>query len=86
MMQFAEADPTQATAIASSMMKFVTLAHSMLVNNGTGVEEWGAARWQDFALVVQWCVGTYHVTSNAHQIQGSTTTIRTGNRACFWIR
>lgn len=53
-MQFAQADSTQTQKIVNSMTKFVGLAYSMLANNGTGVEEWGAARWQDFALVVQW--------------------------------
>jgi hypothetical protein len=55
-MQFAEADPTQSDKIVTALLKFVTLAHSMLANNGQGVEEWGASRWQDFAIVVQWLV------------------------------
>jgi hypothetical protein len=59
MMQFAQADLTQTQKIVTSMMKFVTLAHSMLANNGTGVEEWGASRWQDFALVLQWFVPSF---------------------------
>lgn len=53
-MQFAEADTTQTDKIVSAMMKFVTLSNSMLKNNYTGVEEWGAARWQDYVLVLQW--------------------------------
>lgn len=40
MMQFAEAQPSQATTIVASMYKFITLANSMLHNNYTGVEEW----------------------------------------------
>jgi hypothetical protein len=54
MMQFAEADPTQTVKIVHSMMKFVVLAHSMLRHNHAGLDKWGASRWQDFALVVQW--------------------------------
>lgn len=53
-MQFAEADPSQTDKIVTAMMKFVTLSNTMLHNNYTGVEEWGAARWQDYALVLQW--------------------------------
>ncbi|KZP19801.1 hypothetical protein FIBSPDRAFT_862288 [Athelia psychrophila] len=53
-MQFAEADPTQTDKIVTSMMKFVTLTNTMLHNNYTGIEEWGAARWQDYTLVLQW--------------------------------
>lgn len=53
-MQFAEADPTQTDKIVNAMMKFVTLSNTMLHNNNAGIEEWGAARWQDYALVLQW--------------------------------
>lgn len=53
-MQFAEADPTQTAKIVTSMMKFVTLTNTMLNDNYTGIEEWGAARWQDYTLVLQW--------------------------------
>ena len=63
MMQFAEADPTQTDKIVGSMLKFVQLAHDMLANNATGLEEWGAARYQDFALVVQWCVALWAAAS-----------------------
>lgn len=55
-MQFAEADTTQTDKIVTSMMKFVTLCNSMLHDNYTGIEEWGAARWQDYVLVLQWRV------------------------------
>ncbi len=57
MMQFAEADTTQTDKIVGSMLKFVQLAHDMIANNVDGaLEDWGKARYQDFELVVQWCV------------------------------
>jgi hypothetical protein len=57
LMQFAQADSTQTQKIVTAMLKFVTLAHSML-QSGQGLNDggWGAARWQDFALVVEWYV------------------------------
>ncbi|KZV90509.1 hypothetical protein EXIGLDRAFT_740764 [Exidia glandulosa HHB12029] len=54
LMQFAEADPSQADKIVTAMHKFVALANKMLHNNGDGVDEWGAARYADFILVLQW--------------------------------
>lgn len=53
-MQYAEASPADAPRIVASMLNFTTLANSMLHDNYTGVEEWGAARWQDYTLVLQW--------------------------------
>ncbi|KAF7977986.1 hypothetical protein HWV62_1823 [Athelia sp. TMB] len=58
-MQFAEADPTQTEKIVTSMMKFVNLTNTMLKDNYTGIEEWGASRWQDYALVLQWLYDEY---------------------------
>ncbi|KAJ6628514.1 hypothetical protein B0H10DRAFT_2173316 [Mycena sp. CBHHK59/15] len=53
LMQYAEADTTQTSTIVAAMIKFVVLANSMLKDNYAGVEEWGAARWQDFVIVLE---------------------------------
>lgn len=40
------------------MLKFAQLAHDMIANDADGVEEWGAARYQEFTLVVEWYADT----------------------------
>ncbi|EJD54087.1 hypothetical protein AURDEDRAFT_157341 [Auricularia subglabra TFB-10046 SS5] len=59
MMQFAQADPSQAGKIVDSMYKFVKLANTMLHNNSEGLEEWGAARYQDFMITLEWLYDNY---------------------------
>lgn len=50
----AEADPTQADKIVSALHTFVALSDSMLQKNGTGLEQWGKARWMEFVITLQW--------------------------------
>lgn len=59
MMQYAQANATAAPTIVNSMQKFVLLVNEMLSNGGQGWEEWGQARWQDLALVVEWLIDYY---------------------------
>ena len=54
--QVVEADPTQADKVVGALHKFVALANTMLQNNGEGLEDWGKARWEEFVIVLQWCV------------------------------
>ena len=53
--QMAEADPSRTDRIVTALHKWVKLANTMIHNNGEGVEEWGASRWADLVMVLQWC-------------------------------
>ncbi|PIL24884.1 hypothetical protein GSI_12771 [Ganoderma sinense ZZ0214-1] len=57
--QMVEADPTQADKIVDALHRFVTLSDSMLQKNGTGLEEWGKARWMEFVITLQWLYDFY---------------------------
>ncbi|OZJ05495.1 hypothetical protein BZG36_01897 [Bifiguratus adelaidae] len=56
LMQYAEANATAAPTVVNTMQKFTLLVNNMLMNGGQGWEEWGQARWQDLALVVEWLI------------------------------
>jgi len=71
--QMAEAYPSQANKIVTSMHKFVALANTML-KNGTGVEEWTATRWEDFVMVLQWSA-----------LFKKSTSIKCCARSCTWF-
>lgn len=49
----AEYDTSQTTTIVTAMHKFVACANTMLAA-GTGLEEWGNARWYEFGIALQW--------------------------------
>jgi hypothetical protein len=64
-----EADPLYAPRVIPALRKFVSLAHSMLANNGSGLLKqqhgdalseidhgWGRSRIADFILTLQWLV------------------------------
>ncbi|OJT11217.1 hypothetical protein TRAPUB_12261 [Trametes pubescens] len=52
--QMVEANPALATKVVPALHKFVALANTMLHNNGEGVEDWTATRWEDFVMTLQW--------------------------------
>lgn len=54
--QMVEANPALATKVVPALHKFVALANTMLHNNGEGVDDWAATRWEDFVMTLQWCV------------------------------
>ena len=66
-----EADPTQADKVVSALHKFVALANTMLQNNGEGLEDWGKARWEEFVIVLQWCVCVKTAPAQRMSNQGS---------------
>jgi len=49
-----EVYPDLTDKVVSALYKFVTLANTMLKNNGEGVEAWTATRWEDFVITLQW--------------------------------
>jgi len=49
-----EVYPDLTDKVVSALYKFVTLANTMLKNNGEGVETWTATRWEDFVITLQW--------------------------------
>jgi len=51
--QMVESDPSLASQVIPAMYKFITLANSML-KTGQGLEPWTEARWQEFAITLQW--------------------------------
>ncbi|KAF8313595.1 hypothetical protein DL93DRAFT_2167719 [Clavulina sp. PMI_390] len=53
--QLVEADPTRLNETLTALYKFIPEAYSML-QNGQGLNDggWGAIRWQEFALSLQW--------------------------------
>ncbi|KAF8313597.1 hypothetical protein DL93DRAFT_2058901 [Clavulina sp. PMI_390] len=58
--QLIEADPTRLNRTLTALYKYVPLALTML-NNGTGLNDggWGAIRWQELALNMQWLYDNY---------------------------
>ncbi|KIJ65204.1 hypothetical protein HYDPIDRAFT_88757 [Hydnomerulius pinastri MD-312] len=52
--QMIEYSNTLAESIVPALYKFVKLANTMLMNNGTGLEPWGQARWEEFVITLQW--------------------------------
>ncbi len=59
--QMVEADPSQADKVVGALHNFVVLSDSMLQKNGTGLEEWGKARWMDFVITLQWYETSLHL-------------------------
>ena len=53
--QMLEADPSLESRIVPALHKFVALANTML-HNGQGQDDWAKTRWEDFVMVLQWCV------------------------------
>ncbi|KAI0351383.1 hypothetical protein OH77DRAFT_951052 [Trametes cingulata] len=51
--QMVEAYPSLAGKVVPALHKFVSLANTML-HNGDGLEDWTRARWEDFAITLQW--------------------------------
>ncbi|KAH8115214.1 hypothetical protein DFH11DRAFT_1726088 [Phellopilus nigrolimitatus] len=58
-MQMMEYNTSLADAVVPALYKFVTLANSMMKNNGTGVDVWAATRWEDFVISLQWLYDFY---------------------------
>lgn len=52
--QLAEADSSQSATIIPAMYKFVTLMHSMLIDNLGFTQFWGQVRYQDMVVSLQW--------------------------------
>ncbi|KAJ7630349.1 hypothetical protein FB45DRAFT_1003492 [Roridomyces roridus] len=52
--QMVEFNSSLTDQVVTSLYKFVDLANSMLQDNNAGVDEWGAARWEDFVITLQW--------------------------------
>ncbi|KZV87063.1 hypothetical protein EXIGLDRAFT_724132 [Exidia glandulosa HHB12029] len=52
--QLVEHDPTLADRVVPALHKFVQVANTMLHNNGEGVDDWAATRWEDFVMALQW--------------------------------
>ncbi|KAH8825588.1 hypothetical protein DL96DRAFT_1609360 [Flagelloscypha sp. PMI_526] len=52
--QLMEAYPELINTTIPPLHKFVHLANSMLKNNGEGVDNWAATRWEDFVVFLQW--------------------------------
>lgn len=52
--QMVEFNPALTDSVVTALYKFVTLANAMLKNNGEGVEDWTATRWEDFVITLQW--------------------------------
>ncbi|KAI0873015.1 duf1680 domain-containing protein [Hypoxylon argillaceum] len=69
LMQYAQADPTETDRIVDAMHRYITLAHSMLQNNFTGLipkpddvfdgAGWGAARAHEMHISLQWLYENY---------------------------
>ncbi|KAJ7637664.1 hypothetical protein DFH06DRAFT_1218847 [Mycena polygramma] len=57
--QYAQANTTAAPTILNSLEKFFILMNDMLNNGGSGLEEWGIARWQDGSIVIQWMLDVH---------------------------
>ncbi|KAH8119841.1 hypothetical protein DFH11DRAFT_1556842, partial [Phellopilus nigrolimitatus] len=57
--QMMEYNTSLADTVVPALYKFVTLANTMLKNNGEGVEEWTATRWEDFVISLQWLYDFY---------------------------
>lgn len=53
--QMVEANSTLTDRVVTAFYKFVALANTML-HNGQGLEDWTRTRWEDFVIVLQWCV------------------------------
>ncbi|KAF9530548.1 hypothetical protein CPB83DRAFT_905197 [Crepidotus variabilis] len=51
--QMIEADPSLSDKVVAAIYKFVQGANSMIKNN-KGLEDWGKARWFEFAITLQW--------------------------------
>lgn len=52
--QLTEAFPNLTDSVVTALHKFVSLANTMLKNNGQGVEPWAQTRWEDFVITLQW--------------------------------
>ncbi|KAI1321397.1 hypothetical protein F5Y16DRAFT_413728 [Xylariaceae sp. FL0255] len=69
LIQYAEADPTQTERIVDSLYRYITLAHSMLKNNYTGLiahgndtfdtAGWGVGRSHEMHIPLQWLMERY---------------------------
>ncbi|KAI9667654.1 MAG: hypothetical protein M1821_000471 [Bathelium mastoideum] len=69
LIQYAEADPSQTDRIVDAMHRYVTLAHSMLQNNYTGLiahgndtfdtAGWGVGRSHEMHIPLQWLYERY---------------------------
>ena len=78
-----EADPSLESRIVPALHKFVALANTM-IHNGQGQDDWAKTRWEDFVMVLQWCV----IDSSSNFITlclnvflvGSTTSTQTDKR------
>ncbi|KAG6829924.1 hypothetical protein H0H92_002947 [Tricholoma furcatifolium] len=51
--QMVEANSTLTDSVVTALYKFVSLANTM-IQAGEGLEEWTEARWEDFAITLQW--------------------------------
>ena len=51
--QMVEYDSSLTERVVGALHKFVKLANQM-IQDGDGLEEWGQARWHEFAITLQW--------------------------------
>ncbi|KIJ69295.1 hypothetical protein HYDPIDRAFT_79675 [Hydnomerulius pinastri MD-312] len=56
--QMLEYNPTLADTVLPPVYKFIDLANTM-IQNGTGLEPWGEARWFEFVISLQWLYENY---------------------------
>lgn len=83
--QMVEADPSLTARVVPALHKFVALANTML-HAGQGLEDWTRTRWEDFVIVLQWCVPPPPFLPSAvitiHSPAGCTTSILMARRMC----